>query len=239
MFSTEKSPSQVGKCQQLLSERARGRCPWQKLALLLSLIFPSTYFSLAQTQNANKKRSPLWLLFTCTQTFLSPERGKGIEKTTDANRFGVFQSCIFLYLFHGHNAGHNKGSEVKICAQMPNNVDHNGGRLPAVAAQEPDGIIHILFPLGLWGSQVDSYLESLSLPKLPSWLAFIMKPSQISPTFSFRVCNNGRLKIVQQLFYSTDDVTSAHNGTRMKSSFLLFCQDQQNDWRQIFKTNVI
>lgn len=49
---------------------------------------------------------------------LSPERGKGIEKTTDANRLGVFKSCIFLYLFHGHN-GHNKGSEVKICAQMP------------------------------------------------------------------------------------------------------------------------
>ena len=121
-----------------------------------------------------------------------------------------------------------KDQRSKFVRKCQNNVDHNGGRLPAVAAQEPDGIIHILFPLGLWGSQVDSYLESLSLPKLPSWLAFIMKPSQIFPTFSFRVCNNGRLKIVQQLFYSTDDVTSAHNGTRMKSSFLLFCQDQQN-----------
>ena len=115
-----------------------------------------------------------------------------------------------------------KDQRSKFVRKCQNNVDHNGGRLPAVAAQEPDGIIHILFPLGLWGSQVDSYLESLSLPKLPSWLAFIMKPSQISPTFSFRVCNNGRLKIVQQLFYSTNDVTSAHNGTRMKSSFLLF-----------------
>ena len=27
MFSTEKSPSQVANCQQLLSERAHGRCP--------------------------------------------------------------------------------------------------------------------------------------------------------------------------------------------------------------------
>ena len=132
-----------------------------------------------------------------------------------------------------------KDQRSKFVRKCQNNVDHNGGRLPAVAAQEPDGIIHILFPLGLWGSQVDSYLESLSLPKLPSWLAFIMKPSQISPTFSFRVCNNGRLKIVQQLFYSSDDVTSAHTGTRMKSSFLLFCQDQQNSWASNIQTNVI
>ena len=133
-----------------------------------------------------------------------------------------------------------KDQRSKFVRKCQNNVDHNGGRLPAVAAQEPDGIIHILFPLGLWGSQVDSYLESLSLPMLPSWLAFIMKPSQISPTFSFRVCNNGRLKIVQQLFYSTNDVTSAHNGTRMKSIFLLvFAKINKIVWRKIFKTNVI
>ena len=115
-----------------------------------------------------------------------------------------------------------KDQRSNFVRKCQNNVDHHGGRLPAVAAQEPDGIIHILFPLGLWGSQFDSYLESLSLPKLPSWLAFIMKPSQIFPTFSFRVCNNGRLKIVQQLFYSSDDVPLHTMGLGWKAVFCFF-----------------
>ena len=133
-----------------------------------------------------------------------------------------------------------KDQRSNFVRKCQNNVDHHGGRLPAVAAQEPDRIIHILFPLGLWGSQVDSYLESLSLPKLPSWLAFIMKPSQIFPTFSFRVCNNGRLKIVQQLFYSSDDVPLHTMGLGWKAVFcFFFAKINKTVWRQIFKTNVI
>ena len=172
-----------------------------------------------------KNINPLWLLFTCTQTILSwaQNEARELRKPLTLTVWGFSNPAYFCICFTAI-MGTIKDQRSKFVRKCQNNVDHNGGRLPAVAALEPDGIIHILFPLGLWGSQVDSYLESLSLPMLPSWLAFIMKPSQIFPTFSFPVCNNGRLKIVQQLFYSTNDVTSAHNGTRMKSSFLLFCQ---------------
>ena len=125
----------------------------------------------------------------------------------------IQQVVFFLYfsgkIFHWHWIVHIYKVpilEFKIISDLAN---------PATAARQ-NGIIHIFLP---WGLRIDSYLESLSLPKLPFWLAFIMKLPPILPALMqnlpFAV-----FRLLRKCFYNSDDVASGHNGTGNKRDSL-------------------
>ena len=169
----------------------------------------------------------VWMKYTCPwwtsedKISWAKENKFNCIDSSQFKAFGQVAFCIhptssfFLYfsgkIFHWHWIVHIYKVpilEFKIISDLAN---------PATAARQ-NGIIHIFLP---WGLRIDSYLESLSLPKLPFWLAFIMKLPPILPALMQNLTKLFAVfRLLRKCFYNSDDVASGHNGTGNKRDSL-------------------